>query len=487
MNAKWIAVTIVLVALIGLGWAYRADITGSTPETETEHADHVAHYTCPMHPSVKAAEPGACPVCGMDLVAVPAADAAGGQMASSDMIDHSGHDHGDVDHYTCPMHPSVKAAEPGACPICGMDLVPVPKAGGGGGQVRGPDLPPFISLNAWQEQLIGVTTDLVARREMKSTVRTVGRIDYDETKLADVNLKVSGWVRDLFVDYTGKPVRKGQPLFTLYSPELVSTQEEYLLSLRTIRRLEAAGKEGAKRQDVSALERTRMLLESTRQRLLFWDLTPDQIQGLDRSGQPQTTVTIHAPASGVVTQKMAVGGMYVNPGMRLYRIARLDTVWVYADVYEYELPFVEEGQSARITLSYENNGTYHGLVDYVYPSLDPKSRTAKVRVQVPNTSLKLKPEMFVNVLFDVDMGEQLVIPEAAVLFSGKRRVVFVEHGRGRYEPREVGLGALMGDHYHVLAGLHEGERVATSANFLLDSESKLKNVTATKSGGHHNH
>lgn len=448
MTLRWMVVGVALIGILGAGWMFRETLFGGAG-AEDPHAGH-AHE-------------------------------------------------GEVAYWTCPMHPSVKAKEPGACPICGMDLTPVPKAGAAGG-AGASNVPGFITLTPWQQQLIGVTTAPVERRALQTTLRTVGRVDYDETRLADVNLKISGWIQKLYVDYTGKPVKKGQPIFTLYSPELVSTQEEYLLALRTLEKLEsgggvrdlavleatgeAAGNPGPARgpSDLprqEAVERTQSLLKAARRRLLLWDLTDAQIRKLETNGEPQTTVTIHAPASGVVVDKMAVDGMYVKPGMRLYRIAELDTVWVYADIYEYELGFVREGQPATMMLSYLPEETFRGKVDYIYPYLDPKTRTAKVRLKVPNPGLRLRPDMYADVVLEADAGEQLAVPENAVLFSGTRRVVFVDLGEGRFQPRQVRVGAKLGGYYPVLeGGVKAGERVATSANFLLDSESRLKNVMA---------
>ena len=404
---------------------------------------------------------------------------------------HEGHDHAqemdNIDYWTCPMHPSVKAKEAGPCPVCGMDLQPVPKATMAGmetasSQPTSPNLPGFITLTPWQQQLIGVATASVEKRSVGGDVRTVGRVGYDETQLTDVNLKITGWIRKLYVNYTGKPVKQGEPLFTLYSPELVSSQEEYLLALRTVKKLDRGGDiETTHQIKAEAISSARSLLASAKQRLLFWDISDEQIEALAKRGKPQTTVIIYAPASGFVINKMAVEGMFVQPGMRLYQIASLNNVWVYADVYEYELPTVREGQKAMMSLAYQPERIFEGLVDYVYPSLDPKTRTAKIRLIVPNPQLELRPEMYVDVVLETNRKERLTVPESAVLFSGKRRIVFVALGEGRFQPRVVRLGTLMGDHYEVLAGVKGGDRVVTSANFLLDSESRLKNVMADMS------
>ena len=335
----------------------------------------------------------------------------------------------------------------------------------------------FITLTPWQRQLIGVTTAPVEKKSMQSTLRTVGRVAYDETRLADVNLRIRGWIEELYVDYTGKQVRKGQPLFALYSPELVSTQEEYLLALHTLRSMESdTGEDNISRE---AIARQHSLLNAARRRLQLWDLNEAQINALDEERQAQRTVTIYAPAAGIIIDKMAVEGMYVTPAMRLYRIASLDVVWVHADVYEYELSQVHEGQRATVELPYMPGKSFQGRVDYIYPYMETKTRTARIRIQVPNKDGVLKPDMYADVLLTTASDTQLAVPENAVLFSGLRRVVFVDLGGGRFQPREIRLGARMGESYQVLDGLKEGELVVTSAHFLLDSESKLKNVMAS--------
>ncbi len=402
------------------------------------------------------------------------------------------HDHAeDVDYYTCPMHPSVKAQEPGACPICGMDLTPVPKLRTEAGQgedgiasVPGMSAPgsrprvDFIKVTPYQQQLIGVTVGEVTEQSAKTEVRTIGRVVYDETRLTDVNLKVSGWIQDLYVDHVGKSVRKGEPLFTLYSPELVASQEEYLLAYEGLRRVQAPALQDSESPEGESAVWSERLLQSARERLELWDLTDRQIRELESTGKRSRAVTVYAPSDGIVTERMAVSGMFVKPDMRLYRIARLDSVWIRVDVYEQELPFVHAGQPATISLSYLPEASLEGTVDYVYPYLDPKTLTATVRVRVSNPDGALKPGMFANVLLHRSEDTRLLVPEAAVLFSGRRRIVFLALGDGRFQPREVSLGRQFRSGYEVIAGLRSGDRVVTSANFLLDSESKLKNVTA---------
>src|SRR5215813_3647874 len=244
-----------------------------------------------------------------------------------------------------------------------------------------------IRLSPEQRQMIGVTYGTVEQTALKKTIRAVGRVDFDERRLTDVTFKISGWVQDLFVDYTGKSVRKGEPLLTLYSPDLVSSQEEYLLALRTRAQL-------AHSSLPEAVNGSQGLVEAARRRLLLWDLTPRQIKALEERGTPQTYLTLYAPAAGTVVEKEVVKGMRVEPGTRLYRIADLSTVWLYVDIYEYEVPLVREGQEAVISLSYYPGETFSGKITYIYPYLDTQTRTNKVRLEFPNPQGKLKPGMY---------------------------------------------------------------------------------------------
>ena len=325
-----------------------------------------------------------------------------------------------------------------------------------------------IRLDRNQQQAIGLTYGEVERRAVEQVIRTVGRFDYDERKLAEVTLKVDGYIGDLFVDYTGQPVRKGDALFTIYSPDLVTAQEEYLLAHETVARLGTSNVPGA-------VESARSLLRASRERLRLWDLTEQQVRALEESGKPRLYQTIYSPISGVVIEKMALKGHRTEPGMPLYKIADLSTIWVYADVYEYELPFVAVGQEAAITLAYYPGEEWKARLTYVYPSIDPKTRTAKVRFELANSGPhRLLPEMYGNVELHVPAGERLTVPETAVLDSGRRQVIFVASGDGQLVPRDVKLGSRFGEYVEVREGLAPGERVVTSANFLVDSESKLQ-------------
>jgi len=381
-------------------------------------------------------------------------------------------------YYVDPMHPAYKSDKPGTAPDCGMDLVPV-YADEKESTTDGSALPPgAVKISAEKQQLIGVQTGFVESRDVQKMIRTVGQIAYAEPKLAYVTTKFEGYIEVLFVDYTGKLVEKGQPLFSVYSPELVSTQEEYLLALRAQKSLEQSTI-----GEVTASANT--LLESAKRRLHLWDISDKQIAELERSGKITKTLNIYSPIRGHVVEKMALAGLKVMPGMNLYQIADLSTVWVLADVYEYEIPSIKIGQEATITLSYYPGEAFKGRVTYIYPYLTADTRTVKVRLELPNPGEKLKPQMYANVELKSSYGKQLTVPEEAVLDAGNEQIVFVAHERGYFEPRQVALGAKAQDRYIVLSGLTEGEKVVTSGNFLIDSESRLKSALSGMAGMGH--
>jgi len=280
------------------------------------------------------------------------------------------------------------------------------------------------------------------------------------------------------VDFTGAYVKKGQPLLTIYSPELVSTQEEYLVALRA--------REGFMKSPFPEVASSgNSLAESARRRLKLWDISEDQIKALEQSGQPQKTLTLHSPYEGFLLERMVYKGMNVMPGMALFKLADLSVVWIYADIYEYELPLIRLGQVAVVKLTYLPAEIFTGKVIYIYPSLDPKSRTAKVRLEFPNPKGRLKPEMYADVSLKIDLGEKLTVPEGAVIDTGVRQVAFIDKGSGYFEPREVKLGVKVDDHYEVIEGLKPGDRVVTSANFLIDSESSFKEAVGGMAGMDH--
>jgi Cu(I)/Ag(I) efflux system membrane fusion protein len=321
-----------------------------------------------------------------------------------------------------------------------------------------------------KQQLIGVKTLVVEKRPMETVVRAVGRVDYDEQRIARVNLRISGWVEELFVDYTGQVVGKGQPLLTLYSPDLVASQDEYLLALRARDKVKDSPLPDVRQQ-------ADQLVEAAHDRLRLWTLTDDQINELARRGKAHTYVTIYSPIRGYVIDKKVLKGMFVEPQTALYTIADLSTVWINAEIYEYEVPFVQRGQSATVTFGSYPGERFHGRVSYIYPYLNKDARTVKIRLALPNPDIRIKPDMYGDVLVTVDRGSKVAIPEEAVLDSGTRTLVFVVRGEGLFEPRAVTLGPKVGSYYEVREGVTEGDRVVTSGNFLIDSESKLMAAT----------
>jgi Cu(I)/Ag(I) efflux system membrane fusion protein len=327
-------------------------------------------------------------------------------------------------------------------------------------------------------QAIGVKFEVVKRQPLDRIIRTVGQVEIDERRLAHVNIKLEGWIDDLFVNSTGQQVKKGQKLFTLYSPELVATQTEYLLALKSQRTLG-----GSAFPEVAAGAQS--LLEVTRRRLKLWDITEDHVHDLERTGEVLRTLPIHAPQSGTVIKKVALAGMHVNPGDELYTIADLSHIWITADIYEYEIPFIKVGQTATVTLSYDPGTVLQGRIAFLYPTLEPQTRTVKVRFELANPGERLKPGMYANVELKIPLGTRLVVPTEALLDSGERQLIFIHLGGGQLEWRTVRPGIRTGDWVEVVEGLKEGEHVVTSANFLLDSESQLKAAVSGMKGMQH--
>jgi Cu(I)/Ag(I) efflux system membrane fusion protein len=344
------------------------------------------------------------------------------------------------------------------------------------GAMEGHDMPPgSVTVSPEKQQLVGIRTAVAAVRPLIKTIRTVGIVTYDETQVAQVFSKVEGWIEKLFVNYTGKLVQKGQPLFTLYSPDLVSTQEEYLLALKAKQTL---GSSSIK--EISAGSDS--LLESAHRRLSLWDISEEQINELKKTDKPTRTLTFYSPISGFVLKKDAAQGMKVMPDKELYTITDLSTVWVNADIYENELANIRLGQRATIVLTYFPGQRFSGKVTWIAPVLEEKTRTTKVRLEFANRDFKLKPEMYANVEIEVDGGKKLAIPDEAVLDSGIRKIIFIDKGEGRYAPAEVKIGSKFDGYYEVLSGLSPGERIIASGSFLLDSESRLKEAMGAMAG-----
>jgi multidrug efflux pump subunit AcrA (membrane-fusion protein) len=376
-------------------------------------------------------------------------------------------------YWKAPMDPTFVRKAPGKSPM-GMDLVPVcPSewAEASAGEVR---------IDASTVQQIGVRTARAERRDLSRSIRALGRVTYDERRVVHVHTKVQGWVENLFVDYVGQSVKRGDPLLEIYSPELVATQEELLLAGR-YRDLTGA----SPFDDVSRGGKS--LFEATKRRMELWDIPERVVERLLASGEIQKTLTLYAPANGVVTQLGVRSGMEVTPNTNLYTIADLSTVWVVAEVYEFELPWVEVGQTGVVELSYLPGSRFAGPVTYVSPFLDPKTRTAQVRLELPNPEGRLKPEMFGNTLIEAAPRSGVTaIPNEAVIRSGRRTLVVVALGEGRFEPREITLGLAGSDGWmEVGEGLRPGEEIVVSSQFLIDSESKLQEAVQKLLGGDH--
>ncbi len=361
--------------------------------------------------------------------------------------------------YTCGMHPQVIQDHPGNCPICGMKLTPVRKQAETGAKAAADSQ--AIAVDPVTVQNMGIRTAVVMRGPLRRKIRTVGTIDYNETALAEVTTKFKGWVEKLYVDSTGQQVHRGDPLFEVYSPDLYSAQVEYLLAL---------GATAIAGGDTAALK------DTARLKLKYWDISDAQLAELEKSRQPRKTLRMDAPMDGFVIEKTVVQGQMVDAGMKLYRIAELGLVWVYAQIYEQDLPYLKLGQEATVTLSYLSDRVFRGRVTYIYPNVDEKTRTARVRMEFHNPGYFLKPGMFATVQVTSELEPSaLLVPDMAVLRSGEKNTVFVALDGGKFEPRTVTLGPQAEhDLYQVLGGLKEGERIVTSGQFMLDSESQLR-------------
>lgn len=363
-----------------------------------------------------------------------------------------------------PMHPKYHSDKPGVAPDCGMDLVPK-YADEDAGSTEAPS--GAVRISPLKQQLTGIRTTAVVRRTLTKDIRTVGIVQPDETRIRKIHTKFPGWVEKLFVGFTGQAVRAGEPIIAIYSPDLVSTQSEYLLAWHGEQQLQGSPFPQAARN-------SQTLLDATRRRLQLWDITAQQIRQLEESGKPQTAVTLHSPVSGYVTVKGVYQGVYVTPEMELYTVTDLSRVWVMLDVYEQELPFVHVGTAVSLTLRSQPGEAMSGTVAYVDPSLDNQTRTIKVRVELDNQDLRLKPQMYMNAEIHAVLDNRLAIPTDAVLDSGTRQIVFVATGDGYFQPRTVHLGQRAGDYVEVREGIAEGEQVVVAANFMVDSESQLK-------------
>ncbi len=362
-----------------------------------------------------------------------------------------------------PMHPAYKSDKPGKAPDCGMTLVP--KYAEDQSMAKMPM--GTVTIPPEKQVLAGVRTAVVERKSLVRDIRTSAQIVADETRIAHIHVKVAGFIDKVFVDFVGQLVKKGQPLFTLYSPDLVSTQEEYLIAKRGNATLG-----NAPFQEIA--QGSQSLLQSARQRLKLWDISDAQIKDLDETGKVSKDLTFYSPITGFVTDRKVFSQTSVTPDTELYTVSDLSTVWADADIYEYEVPFVHLGQRVTLTLSYYPGKTYTGTISYIYPTVDPQTRTIKARIQIPNPGFVLKPQMFADAQLHVDYGTKIIVPQEAVLNSGTEQHVFVVHDGSMFEPRKVSIGPVVDGNAVILSGLKAGETIVVSGNFLIDSESGLK-------------
>jgi len=477
-RARWAALSLVLVT----GFAAMLLASCKKGGADAKPAD-VDYYTCTMHPSVKKQSPSdKCPICSMDLTPVKKKDAGGGAATS------------DVDYYTCSMHPSVKKQNPkDKCPICSMDLTPVMKKGASSGhdhgQMKGEmasgksgmkempgmegakkdgdEQPTEFAVSVERQQQIGVTYSTIEKRPFTHSIRAVGMVAYDKQRHWDYVARIEGYVKRLFVFSRGELVEKDAPILTIYSPELLTTQNEFVDILKI--RDEARAKNSK-----SVLDTTERLVESAKQRLRLWNINDAQIEELEKTRKPQEHLTLYSPFKGVVQDLAVDQGRRVMMGEHLVDIADLSVVWVWAQFYQDELPMLKKDLPVTVSTSSYPGEKFNGKIAIVDPFMNDATRTGRVRIDVENSDLKLRPDMYVDVELTMDMGEGVVVPFSAVLPTGKHNIVFVDKGEGKLEPRFVELGRKYGDFYEVQSGLKETERVVTSANFLIDAEAKVQ-------------
>ena len=433
MNNKIIvAILIVIFSLVG-GW-YMAEKTAETEntvkETALEHAEkHLdPTYVCPMHSQIVRKQPGTCPICGMDLVEVK-------QQTKKEKK---------ILYWVAPMDANYRRDEPGKSPM-GMDLVPVYDDGGDGVEVK---------ISAAVVNNMGVRTNKVERGPLWRRIETVASVDYDESRLSHIHLRTEGWIEKLAVRSEGERVKKGDRLFNVYSPKLVNAMEEYLQALNS---------------------NSRRLVSASKDRLISLGISKKQIRNLEKTKKVPQTVAIYAQQDGVVAALKVREGMFVKPASEIMRLADLSSVWILAEVFENQVAWVELGQDAEVSLSYLPGKQWKGKVEYIYPSLDPKTRTLKVRLQFDNPNEELKPNMYAHVKIYGGVKQNiLTIPREALIRTGQEQRVIVDLGEGRFAQQKVTAGMESGDWVEIIKGLKENDVVVVSGQFLIDSEASLK-------------
>lgn len=443
---KVLAVLVIVAAAFGGGYIFRA--ANAKPSADAS-ARRILYYVDPMHPAYTSDRPGIAPDCGMALEPVYAEDAAAAAAPNGKLL-----------HYRDPEDHTYTSDKAGLNPETGNTLEPVHEE----------PAPGTIRVTSERQQLIGVRFAEAEWMESGRTLRTLGTVAYDETRLARIHPRVEGWIEKVFVDFTGALVKQGQPLLTIYSPELLASQQELLLARRA-RDLMADNPMASASQSGTAL------FDAARRRLELWQLSAGQIDRVLETGEPIRSVTLHSPVSGFVLERQAFPNQKVSSETELYSIADLSRVWIMAEVYEADLASVRAGMQARVTFT-SGSAPLTARVAYVQPQIDPATRTMKVRLEAANPGMRLKPDMFVNIEFTLAGARQLTVPAEAVVDTGTRQTVFVDLGDGYLSPRQVTVGGRIGDRIVIASGLAGGERVVASATFLIDSESQLKNAAS---------
>ncbi|MGE5246501.1 MAG: efflux RND transporter periplasmic adaptor subunit [Betaproteobacteria bacterium] len=440
---KFAAVLVLAAIVFGAGYLARAARSGAPAAVPAGR--RVLYYVDPMHPAYKSDRPGVAPDCGMPLEPVYADEDASSQPPRRILRYQDPKDHG----YT--------SDKPGVNPETGNTLEPVY------------DKTPVhaIRISPDRQQLAGVRFATAALEDGGRTLRTVGTVGYDETRIVHVHSRVDGWIEQVTADFTGELVRKGQPLLTIYSPDMLASEQELLLAARA--------RDAMRNNPLpDAAAHGESLFEAARRRLQLWDLSDDQIQRVLQTGKPVRTTTLFAPAAGFVTMRNAYPNQRITADTDLYTIADLARVWVMADVFESDIPSIRVGDRARVSVPNTGAPAVSARISYIQPDVDPATRTLKVRLELPNPGLRLKPEMYVDAVFQIPGARRLTIPAGAVVNTGDRQTVFLDLGHGYLEPREVHVGEQHDGRATILSGLSPGDRVVASGTFLIDSESQLK-------------
>ena len=454
-----IGLLVVIAGAFAGGYVYKA-IKGSSAGTAGKGERKVLYWVDPMHPAYKSDKPGIAPDCGMKLEPVYADGGAASPAPAGERK---------VLYYRDPKDPNYKAQQPGLNPETGNQLEPV----------YADDISTMevgtVQISPEKQQLIGVKYEQVAMGGGSRTIRAVGKVAIDETRIGHVHTKVEGWIDQVYVDFTGKLVQKGQPLLTIYSPDMLASQRELLLAskAKTIMKDSALP---------SGFDQSESLLQATRRRLELWDFSDAQIEQVLKTGEPIKNITVYSPMTGYITDRKAFPQVKVMPDTDLYTIVDLSHVWIMADVFEYEAPNIRLGQTARVTLEALPGRSFNARIDFLQPQVDPMTRTLKVRLNMDNPGVLLKPDMYADVDFMVNIPSKLTVPADAVLNAGERKTVFIDRGNGYFEPRQVKTGEREGDRIQIVSGLSGGERIVTSGNFLIDSESQMK-AAASGMGG----